>query len=87
MNYSIIAQMATKYGLGAVRAGVFIGGCFISYGFGLVRGERRVIAEIDGNLGIVKREIELIIDEKGWNEAMKKAGVVGADMSASAHPY
>ena len=72
MNYSIISYGAAKYGLGAIRVGMFMGGCFLSYGFGLMRGERRVYNEIDRNLGIVKAGIELVIDEKRWKELMKK---------------
>ena len=72
MNYSIIAHGAAKYGLNAMRVGLFMGGCFLSYGFGLVRGEARVRNEIDRGLGIVKRGIEIIIDEEGWKEAVNR---------------
>ena len=72
MNYSIIGHVAAKYSLRAIQVGMFLGGCFISYGFGLVRGERRVYNEIDRSLGIMKKGIELIIDEKAWKEALKK---------------
>lgn len=71
MNYSIIANETAKYGLSALRVGIFIGGCFISYGFGLSRGEARMRNEIDRSLGIVKAGIELVIDEKGWKEKLK----------------
>jgi hypothetical protein len=47
MNYSIMAHGVAKYGLSALRVGAFMGGCFLSYGFGLMRGEKRVQAEID----------------------------------------
>jgi hypothetical protein len=72
MNYSIMAHGVTKYGFGALRVGAFMGSCFLSYGFGLMRGEKRMQAEIDRSLGIVKAGIELVIDEKRWKELMKK---------------
>ena len=45
MNYSIMAHGVAKYGLGALKVGAFMGSCFLSYGFGLMRGERRVTDE------------------------------------------
>jgi hypothetical protein len=53
MNYSIIAYMGSKYGLPIVRAGIFTGGCYLSFGFGLLRGERRA------NAVGVKRDYQL----------------------------
>jgi len=44
MNYSIITYIASKYGMPIIRAGIFTGGCYLSFGFGLLRGERRVNA-------------------------------------------
>jgi hypothetical protein len=47
MNYSIITYAASKYGLSVIRAGIFTGGCYLSFGFGLLRGERRANAGVD----------------------------------------
>jgi hypothetical protein len=47
MNYSMIGFAAAKYGLAGIRTGVFFGGCFISYGGGLIRGEKRARAKMD----------------------------------------
>jgi hypothetical protein len=70
MNYSIMAHGAAKYGLIAMKVGAFIGGAFVIYGFGVMRGQRRVYYEIDRSLDVIKAGIELVIDEKGWKEAL-----------------
>jgi hypothetical protein len=82
MNYSIIGTVAVKYGMNAIRMGILGGACFLSYGFGLLRGERRVRADIDEKIDLIGQGIKMVIDEKKWKES------VHAEMEKTcAHPH
>jgi hypothetical protein len=90
-HYSIIAHAAAKYSLGALSVAAFMGGCFLSYGFGMLRGERRMYNEINRSLDVVKTGIELVVDQKRWKEEINKELHGQAAISDSqrhcAHPH
>jgi hypothetical protein len=72
MNYSIIEQVVTKYRLQTIKMGAFMSGCFLSYGFGVLHGERRIYNEIDKSLEIIMKGIECIIDENYWKQQISR---------------
>jgi hypothetical protein len=50
MNYSMMAHVFTNYGKKCIYVGCFAGGCYLSFGFGLIRGQKytqTAINEID----------------------------------------